>query len=285
MAEKADSLLERPISQICFSGPEEELKKTVNTQPAIFLASAMLTEWLRLNRYDYSVTAGHSLGEYNALFAAGVASFDDLITVVDVRARAMEKACPAGTGAMSAVLMLDRAEVERVCQEASKEGVCVVANFNCPGQVVISGLAAAVKKAGELALARGARKVTPLEVSGPFHSPLMQSAVDDLAEALEKVNFTDARVPVYCNIDAMPTTSAVELKNKLLQQITGSVRYEDTVLNMVKLGVSEFVEAGPGKVLTGLNKKIVASVPTLFASDPQSLAVLLQATTVGEFKA
>lgn len=285
MAEKADSLLERPISQVCFNGPEEELKKTVNTQPAIFMASAILTEWLRLNRYDYAVTAGHSLGEYNALFAAGVASFDDLIRVVDVRARAMEKACPAGTGAMSAVLMLDRAEVERVCQEASSEGVCVVANFNCPGQVVISGLAVAVKKAGELALARGARKVTPLEVSGPFHSPLMLSARDELAIALENVIFADARVPVYCNIDAMPTTSAAELKNKLLQQITGSVRYEDAVLNMIKHGVGEFVEAGPGKVLAGLNKKIAASIPTQFASDPESLGALLQATPAAEFSA
>ncbi len=285
MVERADSLLGRPISQICFSGPEEELKKTVNTQPAIFLASAILTEWLRLNGYEYAVTAGHSLGEYNALFAAGVASFDDLIKVVDVRARAMEKACPAGTGAMSAILMLDRAEVERVCQEASTEGVCVVANFNCPGQVVISGLASAVKKAGELAVAKGARKVTPLEVSGPFHSPLMQSARDELAAALTMVKFSDARVPVYCNIDAMPTTSAAELKNKLLLQITGSVRYEDTVSNMIRHGVDEFVEIGPGKVLSGLNKKIVASIQTLFASDSESLSALLQTTPAGELKA
>ncbi|KAF1082201.1 MAG: Malonyl CoA-acyl carrier protein transacylase [Candidatus Rifleibacterium amylolyticum] len=285
MAEKADALLERPISQICFNGPEEELKKTFNTQPAIFLASAILTEWLRLNGYEYAVTAGHSLGEYNALFAAGVASFDDLIKVVDARARAMEKACPAGTGAMSAILMLDRAEVERVCQEASSEGVCVVANFNCPGQVVISGLTAAVKRAGELAVAKGARKVTPLEVSGPFHSPLMQKAGDELATALENVVFADARVPVYCNIDAMPTTSAAELKNKLLQQITGSVRYEDAVLNMIKHGVTEFVEVGPGKVLAGLNKKIAASIPTQFASDPESLGALLQATPAAEFSA
>ncbi len=283
MAEKADALLERPISHICFNGPEEELRKTVNTQPAIFLASAILTEWLRLNGYFYAVTAGHSLGEYNALFAAGVASFEDLIRVVDVRARAMEKACPAGTGAMTAILMLDRAEVERVCQEASAEGVCVVANFNCPGQVVISGLAVAVKRAGELALARGARKVTPLEVSGPFHSPLMQNARDELATVLANVKFNDARIPVYCNIDAMPTTSGAELKNKLLQQITGSVRYEDAVQNMIRHGVTEFVEAGPGKVLAGLNKKIAADVPTLFASDPESLGALLQANPAGEF--
>ncbi|MBU1107644.1 MAG: ACP S-malonyltransferase, partial [Candidatus Riflebacteria bacterium] len=183
MAEKADALLGRPISQICFYGPEDELKKTVNTQPAIFLASAIMTEWLRLNDYEFAMTAGHSLGEYNALFAAGVASFEDLIKLVDIRARAMEKACPAGTGAMSAVMMLDRAEVERVCREAESEGVCVVANFNCPGQVVISGAAAAVKKAGELAVQSGARKVVPLEVSGPFHSPLMQGAREELALA------------------------------------------------------------------------------------------------------
>ncbi|PKL45739.1 MAG: [acyl-carrier-protein] S-malonyltransferase [Candidatus Riflebacteria bacterium HGW-Riflebacteria-1] len=285
MAEKAEALLERPIFQICCNGPEEELKKTVNTQPAIFMASAMMTEWLRLNGYEYAMTAGHSLGEYNALLAAGVASFEDLIRLVDIRARAMERACPAGTGAMSAILMLDRVEVERVCKEASSEGVCVVANFNCPGQVVISGVAAAVKKAGELAVQAGARKVTPLEVSGPFHSPLMQGARDELAHALENIVFADARVPVYCNVDAMPTTSAAELKNKLLQQITGSVRYEDAVLNMVKHGVGEFVEVGPGKVLAGLNKKIAATVPTQFASDPDTLTALLQANQTAELRA
>ncbi|HOI91316.1 MAG TPA: ACP S-malonyltransferase [Candidatus Rifleibacterium sp.] len=276
MAARADSLLGRRLSEICYNGPEEELKKTVNTQPAIFLTSAILTEWLRRNGWEYGATAGHSLGEYNALFAAGVASFEDLIRLVDVRARAMEEACPAGTGAMSAVMMLGRDELEQVCREASVEGVCQIANYNCPGQLVISGLAAAVKKAGELAIARGARKVVPLEVSGPFHSPLMQKARDQVAAELEKISFSNARVPVFCNVDAQPTVAAAELKRKLLDQITGSVRYEDIVNNMLTQGVSEFVEVGPGKVLAGLNKKIAPAANTAFATDPQTLEQLLQ---------
>ncbi len=276
MVARADSLLGRSLSEICFNGPEEELRKTVNTQPAIFMTSAILTEWLRRNGWKYSATAGHSLGEYNALFAAGVAAFEDLIRLVDVRAHAMEEACPAGTGAMSAVMMLGREELEQVCLEASVEGVCQIANYNCPGQLVISGLAAAVKKAGELAVARGARKVVPLEVSGPFHSPLMQKARDRLATELEKISFNNASVPVFCNVDARPTLAAAELKGKLLDQITGSVRYEDSVNNMLTHGVSEFVEVGPGKVLAGLNKKIAPSVNTAFATDPQTLEQLLQ---------
>ncbi len=277
MAARADSLLGRGLSDICFNGPEEELKKTVNTQPAIFLASAILTDWLKKNGWVFAAAAGHSLGEYNALYAAGVASFDDLIKLVDVRARAMEVACPAGTGAMSAVMMLGREELEQACLEASSEGVCQIANYNCPGQLVISGLAAAVKKAGELALAKGARKVVPLEVSGPFHSPLMQKAREQVAAALENISFNDAIVPVFCNVDARPTTAAAELKSKLLDQITGSVLYEDTVNNMLAFGVTEFVEVGPGKVLAGLNKKIASAVNTLFASDPVTLEQLLQA--------
>ncbi|HMM59284.1 MAG TPA: ACP S-malonyltransferase [Candidatus Rifleibacterium sp.] len=286
MAARADSILGRRLSEICYNGPEEELKKTVNTQPAIFLTSAILTEWLRKNSWEYGATAGHSLGEYNALYAAGVASFEDLIRLVDVRARAMEEACPAGTGptarihyeydAMSAVMMLGREELEQVCREASAEGVCQIANYNCPGQLVISGLAAAVKKAGELATARGARKVVPLEVSGPFHSPLMQKARDQVAVELEKISFSNARVPVFCNVDAQPTVAAAELKRKLLDQITGSVRYEDAVNNMLTHGVAEFVEVGPGKVLAGLNKKIAPAANTAFATDPQTLEQLLQ---------
>ncbi|NCB38959.1 MAG: [acyl-carrier-protein] S-malonyltransferase [Erysipelotrichia bacterium] len=280
MAAKADAILGRSLSQICFNGPEEELKKTVNTQPAIFLTSAIITEWLNRNGYCFKATAGHSLGEYNALFAAGVASFEDLFRLVDIRARAMEKACPAGTGAMSAIMMLGRAEIEEACREASAAGVCVVANYNCPGQIVISGAAAAVKRAGELALARGARKIVSLEVSGPFHSPLMQRAREELAVALDNVCFSDAKMPVFCNIDAQPTTSVAELKDKLLEQITGSVRYEDIVNNMIKAGVTEFVEAGPGKVLSGLNKKIAPAVSILFASDPDTLEQLLQSNQV-----
>jgi [acyl-carrier-protein] S-malonyltransferase len=276
MAARTDEILGRPLTNICFEGPEEELKKTINTQPAIFFASALLTEWVKRNGIKFSATAGHSLGEYNALYAAEVASYEDLLQLVNVRAEAMEKACPAGVGAMSAVMMLPREKLTEACRQASgEEGICVIANCNCPGQLVISGDAAQVKKAGELALAAGARKVTPLVVSGPFHSPLMQKAREELAKAIAEVPFKIAKVPVYGNYDAAPCTAPDEIKEKLLQQLTGSVLWEDSVNRMIADGVDEFIEVGPGKVLAGLNKKINASIPTKFASDPESLQLLL----------
>lgn len=276
MAKTADSILGRSISEICFCGPEEELNKTFNTQPAIFLVSAILTEWLKKNGFEYSAAAGHSLGEYNALYAAGAASFEDLIRLVGIRAAAMQKACPAGTGAMSAILMLSREKVKEACQEAENEGVCTAANFNSPAQIVISGSAKAVKKAGEAALAKGAKKVVPLKVSGPFHSPLMASAQNELKKALENTKFIDAKLPIYCNIDALPHKSAAELKENLLKQLVGSVLYEDTVKNMIKDGITQFVEVGPGKVLSSFNKKIDSTVQTVFASDVESLEALLK---------
>jgi [acyl-carrier-protein] S-malonyltransferase len=280
MMHKADEILGRNISSICFNGPDEELKKTVNTQPAIFVVSAILTEWLKRNGFAFSAVAGHSLGEYNALYAASVASFEDLLKLVDLRAKAMEKACPAGTGAMSAIMMLARDVLEQVCLEASEIGVCQIANYNCPGQLVISGEANAVKKAGELALGKGARKVVPLDVSGPFHSPLMIKAKESLAAALETVTFKNASVPVYTNVDGKPTTDSLNLKTKLLNQITGSVLYEDSVNNMLANGITEFIEVGPSKVLAGLNKKISVNANTTFASDPQSLEILLKSEAV-----
>ena len=281
MAEKTDAILGRPLSRICFEGPEDELKKTINTQPAIFFTSALLTEWLRRNGLEFSATAGHSLGEYNAVYAAGAADYEDLLKLVNIRAAAMEKACPAGTGAMSAVMMLAREKLEEICKEVSSEGVCVIANYNCPGQLVISGAAEAVKKAGELAAAAGAKRVIALEVSGPFHSPLMQSARDELAEAVERVTFRLAKIPVYGNIDAAPSTDPEKIKNRLLDQLTGSVYWEDSVIRMVNDGFDHFTEIGPGKVLAGLNKKINPNVTNLFASDPEGLEQLLSAAEAG----
>jgi [acyl-carrier-protein] S-malonyltransferase len=192
----------------------------------------------------------------------------------------MEKACPAGSGAMSAIMMLSRDLLEQICLEASRIGVCQIANYNCPGQLVISGDANAVKKAGELALSKGARKVVALDVSGPFHSPLMSKAKENLAAALESVNFKDASVPVYTNVDGLPTTNSSSLKAKLLNQITGSVLYEDTVNNMLANGITNFIEIGPGKVLTGLNKKISVNANTTYASDPESLEMLLKSQSL-----
>lgn len=281
IAEKTDEILGRPLSQICFEGPELELKKTVNTQPAIFFTSVLLTEWIKRNGVEFSATAGHSLGEYNAVFAAGVASYEDLLKLVNIRATAMEKACPSGTGAMSAVMMLSREVLAEICQEASDLGVCVIANCNCPGQLVISGAEPAVKKAEKLATEAGARRVVSLEVSGPFHSPLMQKARDEMAEAIKDIEFHPAKIPVYGNFDASPSTNASEIKKSLLNQLTGSVLWEDSVNRMISDGIKQFIELGSAKVLTGLNKKINASVPTIFASDPESLEKLLAQAEAG----
>jgi [acyl-carrier-protein] S-malonyltransferase len=282
IAEETDAILGRSLSSICFNGPDEELKKTVNTQPAIFFTSALLTEWIKRNGVKYDVTAGHSLGEYNALYAAGAASYQDLLKLVAIRAEAMEKACPAGKGAMSAIMMLPRQKLEEITKKVTEEiGPCVIANYNSPVQMVISGDFAAVKKAGELAKEAGARRVTPLVVSGPFHSPLMEKARKELAEAIENFRFTDTKIPVYGNVDASPSSSAQQLQNNLLEQITGSVHWVDSVNAMIEDGVKEFIEIGPGKVLSGLNKKINSSVPTIFADGPEKLENLLAASEAG----
>ncbi|GAB4281817.1 MAG: ACP S-malonyltransferase [Candidatus Rifleibacteriota bacterium] len=281
IATKTDEILGRPLSKICFEGPEEELKKTINTQPAIFFTSALLSEWIKRNGVEFSATAGHSLGEYNAVYAAGVASYEDLLQLVNIRAQAMERACPAGTGAMAAIMMLSRERVMSICEEASNLGVCVIANCNCPGQVVISGAREAVEKAGELAKAAGAKRVISLAVSGPFHSPLMQKAREELADAIGSIRFSSAAVPVYGNYDASPSTDPEEIKEKLLNQLTGSVLWEDCVNRMIADNVDQFVEIGPDKVLAGLNKKINPAVPTLFASDPESLELLLKQSEAG----
>lgn len=274
MAARTDQILGRPLSLLCFEGPENALKETTNTQPAIFFASALLVEAVRRSGYTYGATAGHSLGEYAAIYASGAASYEDLLRLVDERARAMETACPSGTGAMAAVMMLDRSQLEAACREAAAEGACVVANYNCPGQLVISGDKAAVARASELAQQKGARRVIPLEVSGPFHSPLMGAARDRLARVLETVEFTEARVPVYTNVDAQPTVKAADLKRKLLDQLTSSVRWEDSVQRMYQDGFRTFVELGPSKVVAGLIKKTVADANTAFAHDPETLVSL-----------
>jgi len=275
MAAHTDSVLGRKLSEVCFHGPEDVLKRTTNTQPALFFASALMIEAVRREGVAYEAVAGHSLGEYAALYAAGVADYDDLLRLVDVRARAMETACPAGVGAMSAVLNLDRVVLEEICSAASDLGVCVVANYNCPGQLVISGAAAAVAKAGKLASEKGAKRVLPLDVSGPFHSPLMQSARDALAAAVQMIAFRDATVPVYTNIDTAPTMHAPDFRRKLLEQLTGSVRWEDTIRRMSDDGFGRFIELGSGKVLNGLIKKIAPSAELAAAGDPENFAALL----------
>ena len=255
--DEADSVLGFSLSTICFEGPEEELKQTKNTQPAIFLHSVAL--WNLLKRTDAAMVAGHSLGEYSALVAAGSISFADAIKLVRLRGELMQKAGEENPGTMAAIVGLDANIVGEVTNKASEVGVVQAANFNSPGQIVISGSVAGVHKAMEIAKERGAKLVKELVVSGAFHSPLMQSAKDKLKEALDAVTINDAKIPVYANVTAKPVQLAAEIRKLLFEQVTNPVRWEETVNNMSADGATTFIEIGPGKVLHGLVKRTVAN--------------------------
>jgi len=255
--DEADALLGVPLSKICFEGPEEELKQTKNTQPAIFLHSVAL--WQLLKPTDAAMVAGHSLGEYSALVAAGALSFSDALKLVRLRGELMQKAGEENPGTMAAVVGLDAKTVGEVTCAAYEVGAVQAANFNSPGQIVISGTVTGVRKAMELAKERGAKLVKELVVSGAFHSPLMQSAKDKLKTALDAVTIHDASVPVYANVTAAPVQKADEIRSLLLEQVTSPVRWEESVVNMAAAGAAKFVEIGPGKVLQGLVKRTVAA--------------------------
>lgn len=277
--EEADAALGLPLSQLCFEGPEEELKLTANTQPAILTASIAVLAALKEKQPDFSpaFVAGHSLGEYSALVAAGALSFADAVKTVRSRGQFMEEAVPAGQGAMAAVLNMDRAALHAVCKEVTASGHPVqLANLNSPGQIVISGSAEGVKLAGEQAKAAGAKRVLPLNVSGPFHSSLMQPAADKLQAVLADVSVRDAAVQVVANVTARPVTEAATIIDSLIQQVSAPVLWEDSVQWMVEQGVTTFVEIGPGKVLAGLIKKIAPADTTIISvQDMDSLSELL----------
>ncbi len=255
--DEADSVLGFSLSTICFEGPEEELKQTKNTQPAIFLHSVAL--WNLLKRTDAAMVAGHSLGEYSALVAAEAISFSDAIKLVRLRGELMQKAGEENPGTMAAIVGLEANIVGEVTSKASEAGVVQAANFNSPGQIVISGSVAGVRRAMEIAKERGAKLVKELVVSGAFHSPLMQSAKERLKKALDAVMINDAKIPVYANVTAKPVQLAAEIRKLLFEQVTNPVRWEETVNNMSADGATTFIEIGPGKVLQGLIKRTVAS--------------------------
>ncbi|TQK74890.1 [acyl-carrier-protein] S-malonyltransferase [Brevibacillus sp. AG162] len=277
--EQADEALGFSLSGLCFAGPEEELKLTANTQPAILTASIAVLAALNEKLPDYkpAFVAGHSLGEYSALVAAGALSFADAVKTVRARGQFMEEAVPAGQGAMAAVLSMDRAALHAVCEEVTASGHPVqLANMNCPGQIVISGSAEGVKLAGEKAKEAGAKRVLPLNVSGPFHSSLMQPAADKLQEVLAGVTVQEATVPVVANVTARPVSEATIIVDQLVQQVSAPVLWEDSVQWMVEAGVTTFVEIGPGKVLAGLIKKIAPADTTIISvQDMDSLTELL----------
>ncbi len=257
--DEADSLLGFSLSTLCFEGPEQELRQTRNTQPAIFVHC--IAVWRMMMHLQPEMVAGHSLGEYSALVAAGALTFEDGLRLVRLRGELMQRAGEENRGTMAAVVGLAPDVIEDVCREASSAGIVQCANFNSPGQIVISGSVEGVHRAMEIAKQKGAKLVKELVVSGAFHSPLMQSAKDGLKEALAKVTITDAALPVYANVTAEPVTKAAEIRELLHQQVTSPVRWEQTIVNMVRDGASQFYEIGPGKVLQGLVKRIDPSVP------------------------
>jgi [acyl-carrier-protein] S-malonyltransferase len=252
--EKANDILGFDIANLMFSGTDEDLKQTKVTQPAVFIHSVAAIK--ALDDFAPDMVAGHSLGEFSALVAAGVLSFDDALTLVYKRALAMQKACEQNPSGMAAILGLEDEKVEELCN--SVEGV-VAANYNCPGQVVISGSKEGIEKACEKAKEIGAKRALPLPVGGGFHSPMMDPAKKELADAIRQTNFSDAKCPIYQNVDALPHTSAEEIKQNLIDQLTAPVRWTQSVRKMLEDGASSFTECGPGKVLQGLVKKIERS--------------------------
>lgn len=258
MLEKANTILGFRITDIMFSGTEEELKQTKVTQPAIFLHSVVLAATLG-ESFKPDMVAGHSLGEFSALVANKALSFEDALVLVSKRALAMQKACEAQPSTMAAVLGMDDAKVEEICASITDE-IVVAANYNCPGQLVISGTVSGVTKACELLKAAGAKRALILPVGGGFHSPCMEPARVELEAAIKATNFKTPICPVYQNVNAKPVTDPVEIQKNLSAQLTAPVRWTQTVQNMVADGATNFIEVGPGKVLQGLVKKIAPGV-------------------------
>ncbi len=251
--EKANEILGFRITDIMFAGTDDELKQTKVTQPAIFLHSVILAKCLG-DEFKPDMVAGHSLGEFSALVAAGALTFEDGLRLVSARAQAMQKACELKPSTMAAVLALPDEKVEEICEGV--DGTVVCANYNCPGQIVISGEIEAVDAACAKLLEAGAKRALKLKVGGAFHSPCMEPARAELAEAIEHTNFSVPVCPVYQNVDALPHTDPAEIKGNLIAQLTAPVRWTQTVKNMIADGATEFVELGPGKVLQGLISKI-----------------------------
>lgn len=254
--DKADEILGFKITDIMFAGTDEQLKETKVTQPAVFLHSVISALCLGED-FKPAMVAGHSLGEFSALVASGALSFEDGLKLVAARANAMQKACEKNPGTMAAIIALPDETIEAVCEEVRKEGKVVVpANYNCPGQLVISGDKEAINEACEKLKAAGAKRALPLNVGGAFHSPLMQPAKEELQEAIEKTEFSTPKCPVYQNVDAKPHTDPKEIQANLIAQLTSPVRWTKSVQNMIADGADDFTECGPGKALQGMIRRI-----------------------------
>jgi [acyl-carrier-protein] S-malonyltransferase len=269
--DEADKALGFSISKMCFEGSEEELKLTANTQPAILTCSIATYRVLEEKGLAPDFVAGHSLGEYSALVAAGSLKFADAVRLVRTRGSYMQEAVPAGKGAMAAIMGLSPAVVSDVCKRAAQGQICAPANLNSPDQTVISGDADAIKRAVELASQAGAKRATILPVSAPFHSALMMPAQEKLEHELKKTHFDKLRVPLVTNVDADTIETGEQARDALVRQVTAAVHWEESVRLLIEEGVNTFVEVGPGKVLTGLLRQIERSVATLNVEDETSL--------------
>jgi [acyl-carrier-protein] S-malonyltransferase len=275
--ERADAALGEPLSKLCFAGPEAQLRLTANTQPAILTVSLAAHAALAARGARCDGVAGHSLGEYSAIGAAGGLGLEDLVRTVRRRGQLMQEAVPVGVGAMAAVLGPDRSTVESACREASTVGeVAVAANFNAPEQTVIAGHAGAVTRAGELLAARGAKRVIPLPVSAPFHSPLMVPAREGLEPVLAALAFQPLAVPLYNNVDAVPVSEAGTVRVGLVRQVDAPVRWVELVERMAADGFDTFVEVGPGSVLSGLVRRISRSAKTMQVGTAEQVEAYLR---------
>ena len=269
--EETDQILGFPLSQLCFNGPEEELRLTENTQPALLTVSIAAFRVLSSKGVLPHFVAGHSLGEYSALVAAESLSLSDAVTTVRNRGKYMQEAVPRGQGAMAAILGLDQDRVQDLCEEVARDEVLATANLNSPVQIVIAGTEAAVLRGMELARARGAKKTILLPVSAPFHCPLMQPAQDRLENDLAQIQFRDPTFPLINNVDAAEVSSSDQIRNSLIRQVSSPVRWTESVRLMIARGVGLFVEVGPGRVLSGLVRQIDKSVKTANVEDINSL--------------
>ena len=275
--ETASSALGYDLVHLCLHGPVEKLNLTENTQPAILAASIAILRPLERRGLTASAAAGHSLGEYTAITAAGGFGLKDAVALVQKRGRYMQEAVPEGTGLMAAILGMEREDVEKTCHEAAKNGIVGPANYNSPGQIVIAGEKKAVEKAMELAKGAGAKKVIPLAVSVPSHCSMMRRAGQRLAQDLEKVNISDLRMPVVNNADAKFLRMASELRPSLVRQISSPLYWEDSIKNMASDGFDTFIEIGPGKVLSGLVRRIAKDAKVLNVEDQKSMSATLDA--------
>lgn len=272
----ADEALGFSISELCFAGPEEKLKETAITQPAILTVSAAYLTVLQENGVTPDVAAGLSLGEYGALLAGDVLTVEEAVPLVHKRGTFMQEAVPIGVGTMAAILGLDAPLVEEACREAAGNGVVEPANYNCPGQVVIAGEVNAVERAVELCKQKGAKRAVVLPVSAPFHCSLLKPAGEKLAAELARYSFRDSKIPIFANVDAQAETDQDMIITNLIKQVSSPVRFEESIRKMIGMGVDRFIEVGPGKTLAAFVKKISKEVQVLCTDDPNDFASIIK---------